>query len=112
MVSVTREGFVPFSQEVEIGNTPVELAVSLTEMIRTRNIMLITSPPNARVYLDGEFVGLSPAAVTMEYRRYSLSLALAGFIGVSLDIWITEDTENVLSFPMVPDFTNPSGVFE
>jgi len=111
-VSVQREGFVPFSQDVEIGGTPVELNVSLAEMVRTRNIMIITSPPGARVYLDGEFMGISPVAATMEMRRYSLSLALAGFVGVSLDVWITEESDNVLPFPLVPDVTNPPTTFE
>jgi len=102
-VVVAREGFETYTREVEVDSELVEISVALTEIIRTRNIMLLTAPPGARVYLDGDFMGTSPVAVTMEYRRYTLNLALAGYVGVGMDVWITEETDNVLLFPMVPD---------
>ena len=47
-------------------------------------------------------MGMAPVGVELELRRYTLTLALDGFIGGSLDLIVTEDT-NVVSFMMVAD---------
>jgi len=91
-VSVTREGFVPFIQEVTIDSANHEITVVLEEIIHTQNVTLTTSPPGARMYLDGEYVGLSPVNMELELRRYSVTMALQGFVGGSTDIWVTENT--------------------
>ena len=101
-IVVERVGYIPFEQEITIGNEPVEITVRLEELVLTRNVIITTSPPGARVYLDGGYVGMSPVAVYLELRRYTLNLALDGFIGVGLDIWITEDSPPAFQFPMVP----------
>ena len=90
-VSVTREGFVPFEQEITIDSANHEITVVLEEIIRTQNVTLTTSPPGARMYLDGQYVGLSPVSVELELRRYSVTMALQGFVGGTSDIWVTED---------------------
>ena len=90
-VSVTREGFAPFEQEVTIDSANHQITVVLEEIIRTQNITLTTSPPGARMYLDGQYVGLSPVSIELELRRYTVTMALDGFIGGSADIWVTEE---------------------
>jgi len=112
-LSVEREGYIPFHQEITISATAPaqEMDVTLEEMILTRNVILITSPPGGRVYLDGAYVGMAPVGVYLEHRRYAVNLTLPGFVDVNLDIWVTEDTP-VFSFPMVPDFSNPPIIFD
>jgi len=112
-ITVEREGFVPFNQDVTISaaSPAQEITVVLEEIVLTRNVIIITSPPGARVYLDGTYMGIAPVGAYLEYRRYSLSLALDGFVDVSLDIWVTEETP-VFSFPMVPDFSSPPIIFD
>jgi len=112
-LTVERTGFIPFSQTVIISHTSPthDINVTLEELVLTRNVIIITSPPGARVYLDGGFVGSAPVGVYLEYRRYGLNLSLPGFVDVGLDIWVTEDTP-VFSFPMVPDFTAPPIIFD
>ena len=90
-VSVTRDGFVPFVQEVTIDSANHEITVVLEEIIRTQNLTLTTSPPGARMYLDGEYIGLSPVTLELELRRYSVTMALEGFVGGTTDIWVTEE---------------------
>jgi len=90
-VSVTRNGFVPFEQEVTIDSANHEITVVLEEIIRTQNVTLTTSPPGARMYLDGQFVGLSPVSMELELRRHTVTMALEGFVGGASDIWVTED---------------------
>jgi hypothetical protein len=91
LVSVTREGFVPFEQEITIDSANHEITVALEEIIHTQNVTLITSPAGARMYLDGQYVGLSPVSIELELRRYSVTMALQGFVGGTSDIWVTEE---------------------
>ena len=91
-VSVTREGFTSFEQEVTIDSANHEITVVLEEIIRTQNVTLTTSPPGARMYLDGEYVGLSPITLELEHRRHSVTMALQGFVGGATDIWVTDDS--------------------
>jgi len=90
-VSVTRDGFTPFMQEVTIDSANHEITVVLEEIIRTQNVTLTTSPPGARMYVDGQYVGLSPVSIELELRRHSVTMALEGFVGGATDIWVTED---------------------
>ena len=104
MVSVTREGFVPFEREVTIGSADGanhEITVVLEEIIRARNVTLTTSPTGARIYLDGQYVGLSPVSLELELGRYTVAYALEGFIGGASDIWISSEEEQ----PMQPLFS-------
>ena len=91
-ISVTREGFTSFEQEVTIDSANHEITVVLEQIIRTQNVTLTTSPPGARMYLDGEYVGLSPITLELELNRwFNVTFALAGFVGGSTDIFNTED---------------------
>ena len=101
-ISVTRDGFVPFVQDITILEANHELTVSLEEVINTSNIIITTAPLGARVYLDGEYQGMSPVSLNLEHRRYTLTFAMEGFETGSQDIWVTEETTSPQSFGLIP----------
>lgn len=110
-ISVTREGFIPFEAEVTIDSANHEITVSLEQFIQTRNVVINSSPQGARVYLDDEYMGVSPVSVELQFRRYTVTLALEGFIGVSPDIWVTDTSPAVHTFVLIPDPNHQTGGF-
>ena len=109
-IVVERDGFESFSQEITIGSEGLEISVRLAEIVRSRNIVIQTRPAGARVYLDDEYIGISPVGVYLELRRYNVRFTMPGFVPTpNIQIWITETTENPISFPLVIDPNAPSG---
>ncbi|MDR2183769.1 MAG: PEGA domain-containing protein [Clostridiales bacterium] len=101
-VSVTRQGFVPFTQEITIDSANHEITVVLEEIILTQNVTIITVPAGARIYLDYQYVGLSPVSMELEQRRYTATTALEGFLSTTTDIWVTEN-QPPITWVLPPD---------
>ncbi|MDR2166988.1 MAG: PEGA domain-containing protein [Clostridiales bacterium] len=106
---VEAPGFLPHEQEVEIGEEAVELTINLSPIVITRNVIIATTPPHVRVYIDDEFRGTTPLQIDLEVGRHSLTLERQGLIGTTTPINVTEAT-TTFSFMLTQDPAWP--VFE
>jgi len=101
-ISVTRDGFVPFTQDVTIDSANHEITVVLEEIILTQNVTIITVPTGARIYVDYEYMGLSPISLELEQRRHTVTTALEGYESTTSDIWVTENPGPPITWVLPP----------
>jgi len=102
-VSVTRDGFMPFTREITINSNSHEMTVVLQEIVILRqNITITTSPPGARIYVDGTYLGLSPVPVALEHGTYTITMMLEGYMGGNTNITVAGNQE-IFSFLLAPD---------
>jgi hypothetical protein len=102
-MTITAPGHQTFEQTIQITAEPQELTPTLIAITHTRSITIGTSPTEVRVYIDGEFKGLTPLTLELELRRHSLRLERMGFIGSTTDIHITETSLPTLNYILAPD---------
>jgi hypothetical protein len=96
-------GHAVHERQIEIVEGHQEISINLSNLVQTAAVTISTSPQDVRVYLDGEFRGLTPLFLELEVRRYSLSLQRTGFIGTTTNIWITEDGPNTFTYLLAND---------
>ncbi|MCL2375900.1 MAG: PEGA domain-containing protein [Defluviitaleaceae bacterium] len=104
-VSVTRDGFMPFSRDINVtASSPNhEMHVALQEIIiPTQNITITTSPPGARIYIDGAHLGLSPVSTLLEFGSYTVTMILEGYMGGNSNITVAGNQE-IFSFLLAPN---------
>jgi hypothetical protein len=99
---VEAPGYMPFMQEVEIGPAPQEITVNLTAQVITRNVIISTNPNAVRVYIDEEFMGLTPLSIDLSLGRHEITLERTGWIGATTSIAVT-DTSTIFSFMLTAD---------
>lgn len=96
-------GYHSVYQTITIGTQPQEITINLDIVARTRNVIITTSPSEVRVYLDDQFRGLTPLSTELELGRYALTLEREGFMPVTTNIQITEDSNTIFSYILAND---------
>ncbi|MCL2575068.1 MAG: PEGA domain-containing protein [Defluviitaleaceae bacterium] len=103
-ITIEAPGYQRFEREIEITATSQEIQATLTAEAITMQIMINTSPADARVYIDGEFRGITPLWLDLETGRYTVTLHRMGFLsGNPNPIHITEDGQTIFNYMLAPD---------
>lgn len=102
---VELDGFEPFEQQIIIDQPSHSFHIALNEIINIRNVMIVTNPAAARIYIDGTYQGLSPINVSLEYGRYSITFAKEGYMGSNIDLWVNENMGPMFTIQLTPDTT-------
>ena len=100
-VVITRSGFSPVSQTVTVSPTESvsTIGVTLTPgrdlgsppvAIEVGPLVVVSRPPGARVVVDGEFVGTTPARLDVAIGRHEVSIEIDGYPPWSTTVAVTE----------------------
>ncbi|MCL2416052.1 MAG: PEGA domain-containing protein [Defluviitaleaceae bacterium] len=105
-IHVEAEGFHPFEREVAVGSQGIIVNVELEEIINRRNIIITTNPPDVRIYIEGEFVGISPIQAEFTFGVHQIVVAREGYEGGPVTITVTEDSRHphIELLPIIQQF--------
>lgn len=90
------------STETTTGSTEETTTTSSTTTNpgSNNNLICITSPIGAKVYLDGAYMGIAPISFEKSAGEHTLIFKMDGYITKSYTIDVSDDTEDmILSFP-------------
>lgn len=100
LVSISQEGYLPFQTEIIPEETDSFLSLILVFSTLSKqeekkgSLLVVTSPQNAKVYLDGELVGLTPISFSnIQSRLYEVRIEKDGFTTLSEKILIEGQVE-------------------
>jgi len=81
---VRKEGFVTYESTFELNEPTLDLVIVLEAEIRTRNITIESTPQGANVYIDNNFVGITPITTSIEEGIRMITLRRDGFVEITL----------------------------
>lgn len=95
-VKVTKEGYLPFEQKISVTEPSVEVNAVLQEEVKKGSISIVTNPTAAYIYVNNEYVGVSPVAVTLEYGDHRIYAKMDGYMDVSSPITVNKIQETIV----------------
>ena len=113
-ITVEREGFITFEEEIVIDSPEMEIVVVLEPIeaeeetypgqdddadpsqpsAQSRHVAFTTNPPGARIYLNGHFIGVSPVEVPLQFGLYDLVATRPGYSQEAMRINVSDHTPN------------------
>ncbi|MCL2752526.1 MAG: PEGA domain-containing protein [Defluviitaleaceae bacterium] len=103
-IVIEAPGHQIFTQSVDITTTPQTINASLTAVTLMRPITFATNPPDARLYIDGVFRGITPLTLDLELGRHTVTILRMGFLGTQpTPIQVTMDSDDLINFMLHPD---------
>ncbi len=100
LLSISAEGYQPFQTEIIPPDTGsfLDLLLIFSTLSKAEekkgSILVVTSPQNAKVYLDGELVGLTPFSLAnIPARLVEVRIEKDGFLSLSEKVLVEGDVE-------------------
>ena len=90
-LEITKEGYEPYTTEIEVGKDQVKLDIELKKIEDTLqpptdtneaekgNVTIYSDPGWAKVYVDGEYKGIAPIMVKLPYGEHYILLTMEGY---------------------------------
>ncbi|MDI6752668.1 MAG: PEGA domain-containing protein [bacterium] len=100
LLSISQEGYLPFQMEIIPPDTDSFLDLLLVFSTLSKkeekkgSILVVTNPQNAKVYLDGELIGLTPFSLSnIPARLVDVRIEKDGFLTLSEKVLVEGDVE-------------------
>jgi len=78
-VSVTRNGFIPFLQVIELTQPMMEMDIHLDALVEMAMLVIRTIPSGATIVVNGNTLGTSPLSELMPFGRHSVQIRHPGY---------------------------------
>jgi|GEM_PF-1627567 len=95
---VTKDGFAPYEKEISFREATMEVSVTLDKIMQVKTFQVYSTPLGADVYVDNQYIGITPCSVTTEYGQHTILVRMADYEDLSVPITVSELMYN-------PDFT-------
>ncbi|MCF8364956.1 MAG: PEGA domain-containing protein [Bacteroidales bacterium] len=90
-LDIRRESYLPVNKTIEIkANQRLSL---FEELQHTKTVRIISNPLQAEIYQDGNFLGRTPAKITLTYGTNHITLKKANFEDLTTELTVTQATE-------------------
>ena len=98
-IKITKENYKPINETIFITENVYKLPVyNLEKIITVKNIAIITEPSNARIYIDDNYIGISPIYYNFTIgKNYNIKITKENYKPINETIFITE---NVYKLPV------------
>jgi len=93
VIRVTRAGFEPQEQTIDIEQPLNELQFELTEILEFVPAVIFTHPTNARLYINDQFMGYSILTTEIPVGTHTVTARIAGYTDASETITIEPGQE-------------------
>lgn len=93
-----KEGFAKYEQTVNFDTAELEVEIVMERIAQVSAITISTEPEGARVYVDDQYVGISPVTVSVAYGSHMVTIRKDGYIVVEIpfDVSIESIYRNVI----------------
>jgi len=105
-IRVEREGYITEERELYIDSPTNSLTFDLEEEVVIAHIVLFTTPSNAEIYVNGNFVGRATPSITLQVHPgvYNIVARATGYMDYNASIMVSagdEITRNITLTPVV-----------
>lgn len=87
-----KEGFNKFEKTVTFDTAKLEVEIELERLLKISAITISTTPEGANVYIDDQYVGISPVTVSVTYGSHVITVRKDGYITVDIPIDVSIDS--------------------
>lgn len=95
-LKITKDGYLPWEQKVNLTEPSMEVTANLTEEIKKGNLVISTEPTAAYVYVDNQYIGVSPIMINLEYGEHRFLVKMDGYQDISSPITIDKEEETIM----------------
>jgi len=95
---VTKDGFEPYETEFSFREATMEINVTLNRILQVKTFQVYSVPSGADVYVDNQYIGITPCSVTTEFGTHTILVRMADYDDVSTTITVSDTMYN-------PEFT-------
>jgi hypothetical protein len=92
-VTVRKEDYQDFNGSVTINEDVNTLSATLKERDKLGTLRVTATPSNAKIYVDGTFIGQSPQSKDLPLGSHKVEVKLDGYISESRDVNIANEGE-------------------
>ncbi|MCL2049272.1 MAG: PEGA domain-containing protein [Defluviitaleaceae bacterium] len=106
-VRVEQHGFVPQEQVFDVIGPINTVTFDLVEITTEHTLSILTTPTNAEIYINNEFIGHSSLTHKVPPGTYSIEARLAGYESAAISVPVTaNDTEDIWKYIMLTPTVN------
>lgn len=95
-LKITKDGYLPWEQKVNLTEPSMEITANLTEEIKKGNLVISTEPTAAYVYVDNQYIGVSPIMINLEYGEHRFLVKMDGYQDISSPVTINKEEETIM----------------
>lgn len=95
-LKITKDGYLPWEQKVNLIEPSMEITANLTEEIKKGNLVISTEPTAAYVYVDNQYIGVSPIMINLEYGEHRFLVKMDGYQDISSPVTIDKEEETIM----------------
>ena len=98
-IKITKENYKPINETIFITENVYNLPIyNLVKIISEKKLVIITEPSNARIYIDDNYIGISPIYYNFTIgKNYNIKITKENYKPINETIFITE---NVYKLPV------------
>lgn len=79
-IAVEKDGFNKYEKTVNLETSKLEIDVVLEKILKASEVTITTTPDGASVYVDNQYVGISPLTVPVSYGSHMITIRKDGYI--------------------------------
>lgn len=95
-LKITKDGYLPWQQQVNLIEPSMEVTANLTEEVKKGNLTISTEPTAAYVYVDNQYIGVSPIMVDLEYGEHRFLVKMDGYQDISGPVIIDGEEDTII----------------
>ncbi len=95
-LKVTKEGYLPFSQDITVDKPAINIEAELKEEVKMSTLTVSTQPEGAEVYIDNGLVGISPVTELVPLGKHLITVKKNGYINMSIQPELVKPKEEYL----------------
>ncbi|MCL2372053.1 MAG: PEGA domain-containing protein [Defluviitaleaceae bacterium] len=95
-------GFITHEQTLTITQPTTAHTINLEADVPLAYLTVFTQPENARIYVDGEFVGVSVVTVQVQAGTRTVVARIPGFVDTTQVRYLAAEQDNMMNLMLVP----------
>lgn len=105
-LSVMREGYIEYTDFINLNEDGFFTSIELKEIKERRSVHIFTDPAGADIYIDEQFMGITPLELMLTGNYYTFTIIKKGYSQVIVNSLDLPHDQNILDVKLVsPDIT-------
>jgi len=96
-IRVESEGYLPQEQTINIYRDVAHIQFDLVRIVRDYTLVIFTTPTNAQVFINNEFIGYSPITRQVHPGTHHITVRLSGHLDSNSSVYVAEGTTEAVT---------------